>query len=1322
MEVLLNISKHFKKDILTRDVSLIPVVIITDKDNNILHTLSTHLVELNQLKILPIIEKVSSIKMSSDYEQGKLKINTLRCDLYNYYDVKDRFTDVNDLTGKKLYLFYKSPTTNNINIDDDATDYDCALMYIGEINRIKNNSDKLSIIAEDSTQLKISNKKVPYMSQDKLSKDIREKVLESYKDDKITIPVVFGKVDKAPTLPYISSYTDRTLHILFDIHPTTSNYKTFKLPAVSKVDLPIDNNYYLYIKDGDDYLIWNHANDTISYQNFRYSQVRVTNSFGATDNYLIPELQEELEGFGLWDVHGIAQRQVDSVSAGIGSIIDINQTTVEETSAHNFNNIEYLNNNAGYEKKWYRADDSIYDYAPHSHFRFDTGLLNWNPTDNVSGEGRWIILKLEKGTNKRLRNIKKNGVYIGNTFLASDSILLQADNTITPNSSTLHSETNYTGFFVCPISTEIWKNKIPDIISNINDNDNSSWYRNLINNLLIETEDDLGGEIGDFTDQFAPNWDTYWQSPLRVHKNAAGQHYSNYFGYQGLADWFKIQGLYYGDSGSDERILSENADVHDYIAIFEYYPRDWYNSNYSYQQRLKMDNVGFLQSVHIPNIREEEIFASIVGRKSYYYTEQIEAEPYEHEVNIPSLETIINGLDNAHPNFDVMFNAFYQTIINDDDLENSWFSNYTSDVDDSVVFTSYFLFQNFIYPIHKKVKSMFNHLYSLQGIREILQQNNDINEIAWDGLYSESFLKSIFKRLYEYIYQTDIDMDYDFNISYVNPNWNLTVEGWNQVQHQWDSEVTIDNIDLNQHINFSYSWDSFDIENTQDYINNLPLYLNQTIAEINTAIYDNLRNVISYPYWSEIDWYWTNQGTTDTILYDTVYAQTLQEHLNSYGGLYTWQDSYYYPFLFMLEENLIYTHNQLIGNIETGTTTDGTIEKPSDIVMNILTYELGYGRRIESQDASYDSNIAPDYNKFDLDSIIESRNAHQGFKMGFAINEKTDGKKLIEEILKESKSYPKFNSNGKFGLITIKEKYTKDDIDKTINPKDVIKYNISKTKREDIITSCKMFYRFDNGTDNYNMSVDALKIEDILPDYNGYDYYNLDSNDTHQDIELRYHTDTNTVKNFQQYKLLNSCNVHNIIQLTLPLSYIDISTGSVIHIPLLNNELAHGMDYSKISYLNNQAVYPLWMVMETNVAPDGVAIKAYQLHYLGTDGNHGYGENYDIVGNMNELNSFYRTIYHPFTFLPNWNYNPLANIHNNIEIPYGDISGEGIINVVDIIKLTQHITGQELLTSVELERINNINLISGDITEPYSNLMDVTKILQLVDIVYWNNN
>ena len=64
---MLDLSKHFKNDIITPNQTLIPVVIITDTDGTILHSLSTHTLTLNDnIKTKPIIQSVSKVRISTD--------------------------------------------------------------------------------------------------------------------------------------------------------------------------------------------------------------------------------------------------------------------------------------------------------------------------------------------------------------------------------------------------------------------------------------------------------------------------------------------------------------------------------------------------------------------------------------------------------------------------------------------------------------------------------------------------------------------------------------------------------------------------------------------------------------------------------------------------------------------------------------------------------------------------------------------------------------------------------------------------------------------------------------------------------------------------------------------------------------------------------------------------------------------------------------------------------------------------------------------------------------------------------------------------------
>ena len=157
------------------------------------------------------------------------------------------------------------------------------------------------------------------------------------------------------------------------------------------------------------------------------------------------------------------------------------------------------------------------------------------------------------------------------------------------------------------------------------------------------------------------------------------------------------------------------------------------------------------------------------------------------------------------------------------------------------------------------------------------------------------------------------------------------------------------------------------------------------------------------------------------------------------------------------------------------------------------------------------------------------------------------------------------------------------------------------------MTSCKMFYRYDYGIKKFTKEYE-LVIEELLEDYGMLEThnYNLKDTDGHKDINLKYHSDTATVQDFAKYKLLNECNTHNLVDLSLPLKYMDLTAGDVIHIPLINNEKIFNIDYSVVDYKNSQPIYPLWIIMETNIGTGSIRIKAYQLHYLGNDGDHGF--------------------------------------------------------------------------------------------------------------------
>ena len=278
---MINISKYFSSDSTDRNQTLKPVIIITEpSDDSILFTLTLNQENLldtdgNRIKQINSLNKVSNVKISNDYDSKRLKINRLRFSLYNYYDVATKLSEYinRDLINKNVYLFYKSPTTKVINFTSEVGDYDCLLIYRGEISRLKFDDKSIQITAEDKTQIKIADKQVPYMDIESLPFDIKDNVPEKDKTDGATMPMTFGKVDKAPVLTASDPVNGRIMNIFFDFMPTSSHFKTSKIPSF--LNTPTGNFYYLYAKSGNDYIIMDHYSITTDLQASKYSKIKL---------------------------------------------------------------------------------------------------------------------------------------------------------------------------------------------------------------------------------------------------------------------------------------------------------------------------------------------------------------------------------------------------------------------------------------------------------------------------------------------------------------------------------------------------------------------------------------------------------------------------------------------------------------------------------------------------------------------------------------------------------------------------------------------------------------------------------------------------------------------------------------------------------------------------------------------------------------------------------------------------------------------------------------------------------------------------------------
>ena len=102
-----NLSKYFKQDILSADQNLKRIIRLTNADGvyyfgldnekfkrRFLFGLGADEIIVDEDRVpIPCIQNVSNVKVSTDFDSKRLKINRLRISLFNHYDVKTKLTE-----------------------------------------------------------------------------------------------------------------------------------------------------------------------------------------------------------------------------------------------------------------------------------------------------------------------------------------------------------------------------------------------------------------------------------------------------------------------------------------------------------------------------------------------------------------------------------------------------------------------------------------------------------------------------------------------------------------------------------------------------------------------------------------------------------------------------------------------------------------------------------------------------------------------------------------------------------------------------------------------------------------------------------------------------------------------------------------------------------------------------------------------------------------------------------------------------------------------------------------------------------------------------
>jgi len=259
---------------------------------------------------------------------------------------------------------------------------------------------------------------------------------------------------------------------------------------------------------------------------------------------------------------------------------------------------------------------------------------------------------------------------------------------------------------------------------------------------------------------------------------------------------------------------------------------------------------------------------------------------------------------------------------------------------------------------------------------------------------------------------------------------------------------------------------------------------------------------------------------------------------------------------------------------------NNNIELPCDILRHLLINDIGF-----------------DVDKIKQNELEIAREESNGYYFSISQTEKINSKKLIENIAKQSKFFPKFRNDGTFGFNTIKDEYFDEDAE-TIEIRDIINYKFDRTKIDDIKTKIKIIYGKDNITGDFLKATDYMTASQY---FSGYDNAYMGLEEDHRtstlDLEAEYIQQEQTANLLRNFLLSWYANQHNIITVDLPLRYLKFEVGDVVKFDgLINNLKLYGEDYTIINNRNGQDIYPYFMIMETVKNINKITFKLLQLH------------------------------------------------------------------------------------------------------------------------------
>lgn len=421
------------------------------------------------------------------------------------------------------------------------------------------------------------------------------------------------------------------------------------------------------------------------------------------------------------------------------------------------------------------------------------------------------------------------------------------------------------------------------------------------------------------------------------------------------------------------------------------------------------------------------------------------------------------------------------------------------------------------------------------------------------------------------------------------------------------------------------------------------------------------------------------------------------------------------------------------------------IENPADVLYHFIEKELDL------------------VDKMNSDSWLNAQSNNQDIKLAFSVKENINSKTLIESISKNTRLFPKFNSDGDFSFSTIKNIYSEED--EIIKQSDVIKFQFTRTPSEDIKTLVNVKYKKDYAEDEYRRETGYCDGYDFFGNgeggrevykggewtNSGYDYSNLglERKDNIFEFESDFIRDYESAVALRDYLYLLNCNQHTIAKCTLPLKYIKLEVGDIVRFDSLNNDVkAFGEDYTQENIRNGQKIYPFFIITSVTKSSKDIKLECMQLHELKGNFTTGQGSlsrrselginfytlNYDLEGNITGAEPSFANshitledidIYEDIIIGSNkyltskqkisaditndgsidqFDLNLLEIIFNDSIPTIGDVNQDGVVNIFDIILVIEYL------------------IQDGELNETIAADLNQDGVVNIVDIVALVNN